>query len=150
VSTDLSLQGRAERGAVAQRHAREREQALRADDVRRTIRLGVEAAVRSLRSRRVQLRTTETAAQRYGVVVANERTKYQLGTGTLFDVILAEDRRTRTLQEHVAARVRYAQAVVLLRYRTGTLLDASGPGLRTDSRRLSTIPAADESCRSDR
>jgi outer membrane protein TolC len=136
LSTDLSLQGRAERGAVARTQAARREQALRLADARRSVRLSVATAVQSLRSRRAQLRAARAAARRYARVLANEGTKYRLGTGTLFDVILAEDRRTRSLRQVAAAQLAHAAAVTRLRFETGTL--EAGTATR--------LPAGEERC----
>lgn len=150
LSTDLSVRGRAERGQAAQRVAQQQSQNHRVAEARRRVEVGVVTAVRSLRSRRERLRTAREAARRYRRVVTNERTKYRLGTGTLFDVILAEDRRTQALRQEVTARTAYARALARLRFETGTLLPPEAPFGRVDAERLTTVPDGRDECRGAR
>jgi len=150
LSTDLSLRGRAERGRAAQRAAQQQSQAHRVAEARRVVDIGVVAAVRSLQSRRERLQEAREAARRYRRVVTNERTKYRLGTGTLLDVILAEDRRTQALRQEGTARTDYARALARLRFETGTLLPPEAPVGRVDAGRLTTAPDGTERCRGAR
>jgi outer membrane protein TolC len=58
----------------------------------------------------------------YKTAVEHERKKLLLGMSTLFDITILEDRLTNALLNEVATRSRYSQALVRLRYETGTLV----------------------------
>jgi outer membrane protein len=71
-----------------------------------------------------------------------EKSKFQLGVSTLFDVIQAEDALTSALLGEIQSQRNYAVAIVSLRYQSGTLVagdEGEAPGT-VDAAGLQTPP----------
>lgn len=147
LSSDLSFRNRSARGLVAQRTAAYQQRLIAGRDLKRTISVNVETAFSALRSSIQQLAKSQKAVQLYRSVVENEKKKFRLGMSTLFDVILAEDRLTGALKGHVQSRLRHAEALVRLRFETGTLLMFKGGEIVVREKRFTTVPAGNVSQR---
>lgn len=130
---------RAARGAVAQQEASYRQRRIETLDLHRRIGSGVVVAASLLESTVAELEKAREAVARYRTAVENEQKKLQLGMSTLFDMTLVEDRLTNARLSEVSAHARYAQALVRLRYETGTLLDATR-GLAAQAAAVTTVP----------
>jgi outer membrane protein len=80
------------------------------------------------------------AAQLYGTAVEDERQKLQLGLSTIIDLVLIEDRLTRSLLEDISATLSYAAALARLRFETGTIVSGDAAGFRVTADALTTVP----------
>lgn len=98
------------------------------EDLTRQIRSGVAVVVAALHRSIEEVARTSEAVALYQTAVAHEQKKVQLGMATLFDVTLVEERLTTALLNELAARSRYAQALVRLRHETGTLVQQHPSG----------------------
>ncbi|HEX2209033.1 MAG TPA: TolC family protein [Longimicrobium sp.] len=107
--------------------AEERQAELAYAELRRRVSLDAAAALETLRSAAEELNQFAEAARLHAAAVESEQRRFQLGTGTIFDIIHAEDGRTTATLEEIDARARYAAALARLRYETGTLA-AAAPG----------------------
>jgi outer membrane protein TolC len=73
-----------------------------------------------------QLAEAREAMRRYEAAVASERQRFQLGTSTLFDVILAEDGLTAASLSEIDARLRLAIGIARVGFESGTLVRSDG------------------------
>jgi len=64
--------------------------------------------------------------------VLTEQEKFRLGLATLFDAILTADSLANARLRLTDARLRFAAALVQLRFETGTLLGAGGAAAGPD------------------
>lgn len=96
--------------------------------LQREIAVGVRVAVEGVRQSSLSAAESEMAVALHRTAVGNERLKYSLGTSTLLDVLLAEDGLTGAMLDEVAAQTTYLQAIVTLRFETGTLIAGSPDG----------------------
>lgn len=115
------------RGQLARVEAARRQTQIQIDDLARTIRSAVVVAQDDLANSAVRVRLLGEAGALYGTAVDDERAKLQLGLSTIIDVVLLEDRLTRSLLDEIAARQRYASALARLRFETGTIVAGTGP-----------------------
>lgn len=72
--------------------------------------------------------------------VENELKKLRAGSSTLIDVISQRDRLTSVQQQEISARLALAQALVTLRFQSGTLLGEEDEVQRLDAARLTSLP----------
>jgi hypothetical protein len=86
------------------------------------------------------VRLLREAAGLYGSAVEDERQKLQLGLSTIIDLVLIEDRLTRTLLDEVSAMLSYAEALARLRFETGTLISGDAPWFQATTDALMTVP----------
>ncbi len=115
------VSNRRARGMLERQDAAWRQAQIARDDLERRIHSGLKVASEQLRSSIAELAKVEEAVELYAAAVENERKKLQLGMSTQFDLILVEERLRNSLLARVAARVRYAGAIVRLRFEAGTL-----------------------------
>ncbi len=127
------------RGEVARQEATYRQRRLVAEDLERRVSSGVAVAAEMLGSSAAEMAKAREAVRLYRKAVENEKKKLQLGMSTLFDVTLVEDRLTNALLGQVSAQGRAAQALALLRFETGTLIEAEGD-LGAQIEALRTVP----------
>lgn len=119
--------GRSAASAARQQRVVEEEQAaLSARDLERTIVLAVRSSAQTLRHRAEETRLSYQALLLSRAAVDGERQKYQLGTSTLFDVILAADNLTSAELGWINAQQRYEMAVAELLDKLGAPLGKVG------------------------
>ena len=80
------------------------------------------------------------AVRLYRSAVASEQQKLRLGMSTFFDVLFVEDELSNALLSEVSAQARYAEALVRLRFETGTLLPDEGCPPARLAARLHVLP----------
>ena len=100
----------------------------------------VHAAVAELRRATAALLESRKAVELYREAVANERLKYEFGTATIMDVLLAEDALTVATLDEVARQLAQARAVVRLRFETGLLVERSREGVVVNVHAPEPIP----------
>jgi hypothetical protein len=101
---------------------------IRRRDLQAAIGANVELAAQTLQRAAVLLQDTRQAVSRYAVALRNERTKRDLGTATLIDVLNIEDRYNNALTGVVLREQAFANAIAQWRFETGLLVTALGDG----------------------
>ena len=120
-----------------------RQAQIRTQDLTRTIRSAVAVAYNDLRQSVEQVRNSREASSYYESAVEDERQKQQLGRSTVIDLLNTEDRLTRTRLDLLSAQQGYANALVSLRFQTGTLVQGDGLDA-VDLQHLTTVPPQDQ------
>ncbi|MES2581872.1 MAG: TolC family protein [Pseudomonadota bacterium] len=87
---------------------------------------GVENAVAGYNRSVQQLAESQYTVDLYTKIVENEKTKLQLGSATLLDLVNVESQRQDALLNHISQRAAYASAIAALRYQIGELI-SDGP-----------------------
>lgn len=116
------------RGLLLQRESLTEQTRIRIRDLARTIGSGILVAVNNLEQSLAQLEKAEVATFNYQLAVTNEWQKAQIGTSTIINVITTADRYADAQINRIAARSRYASALVQLRFETGTLVSPANAG----------------------
>ncbi len=116
-----------QKGKLEQAAATFRQRAITARDLERSIKAGVVRELASLREAARQLGRIEEAVALHRQAVDNEMEKLRMGSATVIDTILTEQRYVEAQLQLIAARRQVAQLLARLRYETGTLI-ATGDG----------------------
>lgn len=138
LSYSLPVGNRTARGGVAQQASTYGQQITLTQDLDRVIHSSVLVALKALERSIYELKSAEAAVALYRTAIANEKKKFQMGLATLLDVINVEDRLTDVMLSHVAGQQRYANALVQIRYETGTLVYPNEQAVHRE--RLTTLP----------
>jgi outer membrane protein TolC len=101
----------------------------------------VPTALDGVRRSAAQLEGARRSVELFERAVSNEEKKLQAGSSTLIDVISQRDRLTAARQSEVTAALNLAQALLELRFQTGTLLPESGEAEGERRARLLTLPS---------
>ena len=129
---------RAVRGRALGRAALYRTAVVAADDLVRRIEANVLLAIEARDNAAREALAAHESVRLSERSVRTEQEKFQLGLGTLFDAILAEDSLTNARLRLTDARLRLAAARVRLRFETGTLLDVTGRTVSVDPDRITS------------
>jgi outer membrane protein TolC len=141
---DLSwpLANNLQRGLLVQRAAQDEQNAITTQDLERTIKANIVLAVESLRETVQQCHEYAEAVEHYRRSVDSEVERLRLGTSTLIDTILTEQRLTDALLALVDGRLAYAQLLAQLRFEAGTLvLETPEQGFSVDRGALTVPPS---------
>jgi len=128
------------KGLLGRTDALRRQTGIQIDDLARTVHSNILVAGRALASSAARVRAISEAAEVYRSAVADEREKMQLGLSTIIDLVLIEDRLTRSLLDEIGARAAYAQALARLRFETGVLVTGTAADLRVHPDALTAAP----------
>ena len=130
-------------GRLVRSESAVRQAQIRNLDLARTIRSEVAVAYNDLRQSTEQVRNSREASSYYESAVEDERQKQSLGRSTVIDLLNTQDRLTRTQLNLLSAQQDFANALVMLRFQTGTLV--LGDGLdAVDQQSLTTVPSRDQ------
>ena len=140
VATNRAARGRAMVGAASHRAS-----VAAVDDLVRRIEASVLVAIEALDNAVQEALAAEEAVRLSGRTVLTEQEKFRLGLATLFDAILAEDSLTNARLQRTTARLRFAAALLRLRFETGTLLDLAAGAVSVDAIRIGSFGV--EECR---
>jgi outer membrane protein len=140
IGFDWPFANNAARGLTLQQKAQLKQASIQASDLARTIQSSVALAIAQLRAAREALRQAQSADSLYRVSLRNEREKFQLGQNTVIDLLAFEDRLDNASTSLIGAQQLYSNAVVALRFQTGTLVDVSGPNFEVPAGNLRTLP----------
>ena len=141
LSYSLPVGNRTAQGGVAQQASLYRQQTTLTHDLDRVIHSSVLVALKALERSIYELKSADAAVALYRTAVDNEKKKFQMGLATLIDVINVEDRLTDVILSHIAGQQRYANALVQIRYETGTLIYPNEEVV--SPQRLTTVPDKD-------
>ncbi len=117
-----------QKGKLEQAAATFRQRAITARDLERSIKAGVVRELTSLREAARQLARIEEAVELHRQAVDNEMEKLRMGTATVIDTILTEQRYVDAQLQLIAARQQVARLLARLRYETGTLVTTGDAG----------------------
>lgn len=140
VAVSRAQENNVARGQLARTEAARRQTQIQIDDLSRSIRSGVVVAQDDLARSAERVRLLREAAGLYATAVEDEREKLQLGLSTIIDLVLIEDRLTRSLLDEIAASLRYASALARLRFETGTIVGGGAAAFEVTADTLTTVP----------
>lgn len=137
---DWPVQNNSAQGLLVQQEAVLQQLTIQIHDLARRISSGVAVAIADLRNSSAELQKSQEAIRLFQITVDNEKQKLRLGTSTLIDVISFEDRLTDALRQNISEYLRYANALVHLRFETGTLLTIEQQEHLIGMEELITVP----------
>jgi outer membrane protein TolC len=130
------------RGQAARADAALASTALAQRETERRVQMGVAVAVEAVRQ---AARVLAEAQRALGIVreaVTNEQRRFQLGSSTAFDIVLAEDNLTSALLAEANAQQTYAAGLARLHHEAGTLVQRRAGVLSADPARILRLPDA--------
>jgi outer membrane protein len=130
----------AAKGLAAQKKASRRQAELQALDLDRTIRSGVAVALEAVIRHSAGLKKAREAVALYQKSITNEATKYKLGMSTIIDVITTANHLDQAKLTEVTNHLNYANAIIALRYETGTILVKEKDQYRVEKKSLLQVP----------
>ena len=130
----------AAKGLSAQKKASRRQAELQVSDLDRIIRSGVAVALEAVILHSAGLKKAREAVALYQKSITNEATKYKLGMSTIIDVITTANLLDQAKLTEVTNHLNYANAIIALRYETGTILVKEKDQCRVEKRSLLQIP----------
>jgi outer membrane protein len=131
---------RTARGRLASTEATADEAGIAAAELSRRISSDVTVAVSDLNLSRERVGSSREASGLYRSAVDDEKQKLQLGLGTVIDLVVTEEHLTETLLDELSAWLAYANALIRLRFETGSLVSAEGSEEQLDLETLTTVP----------
>ena len=131
---------RAAQGRLAENQSLFRQYTIILADLERTAAAQVAIALNGVVQSAARASAATESTRLYREALASERQRLSLGLNTVLDVITTEDRLNESLIEALAASLDFAQAVARLRFETGTLEGAAGPGYEITLKSLVTPP----------
>lgn len=137
------LGNNAAEGSAAQKLARKRQAHIQSTDLDRKIRSNVLVTLEALSRYRAALKKAREAVAFYRRGYADENLRFRMGMSTIIDLITVQNRLSTAMVTEVDSQVDYANAVIRLRYETGTLLIKEKDRYRVEMKRLIHIPDAD-------
>lgn len=127
-------------GRYLQQQALHRRQMISTRDLRRVTQAEIVTLLLDIDLAAEQVRQSQTLLDLYDGLLQAEIEKLQLGSSTLIDVLLTEQRLTQVALQYVSARYDYAVLLSRLRFATGTLVERNEEGYLVDRASLMTLP----------
>lgn len=141
ITFSFPLQNRAAAGAVKQAAGTLKQADLNAEIVARNISQSVGVAVEQVRAASLEVQQSSSAVGEFETSLAGARQKYNMGFGSIVEILTIEDRLTSVENAQIQAELDYALALTQLRFATGTLVDCSPSTVHIASRAFVTLPA---------
>lgn len=110
------------KGRFIQNEVAYKDQEIANRDLQRNIDLNVSIAMNNLDNSILILQKALESLEFYQEVFSNEQVKFQNGLTTLLNLILFQERLTFAQLDYIQAQQQFANAIINLRYETGTLL----------------------------
>jgi outer membrane protein TolC len=140
VNYKLPVNNRAAQGIVQQRLAEIERIRLEKQALLDNVFSSIEVRLSGFNAAARQLKQAEYQVEIQRDVFANEKKKYGYGLTTLLDLFTSETQLTSAQLSEVNARRNLAQALIRVRFETGTLLDGATESQVVDNARLVTLP----------
>lgn len=128
-------------GRFGQREASQRQAAIDAGDLGRTIALNVERLSRSLALAAERLNRARDSVNAYDKTIEAEQSKLKAGDSTLIDTILTEQQTTAARLSLVSAQQEYATTLARLLFETGLILERQDGMAKVSAEGLVGVPA---------
>ncbi len=129
-----------EKGTLRERLSREAQARYAEVQLEREIYSGVIRALENLRTASLTLEESNKAQLLFQKSLELEAQKLQLGQATIIDVINLQERLTQAELELTQAQLQYVNAIVELRFQTGTLLNLQEDMFQLNQDALTTLP----------
>lgn len=110
------------------------------DNLNRNIELNISNALNNLNNSVLVLEKAKEALNNYKEAFANEQVKFQTGLTTILSLILFQERLTTSELQYLYAYQQFANAIIILRHETGTLVSQEKNGFTVDPRAFYIIP----------
>jgi outer membrane protein len=130
------------KGNAAQKLAQKHQKRYQVDDLDRTIRSNVLVTLRALNRYSASLQKSRQSVAFYRRGYADEKVRFRMGVSTVIDLITVQNRLSSALLTEVDNQLAYANAVIRLRYETGTILVQKNDKYQVELKRLMFLPAA--------
>ncbi len=130
----------AAQGQILQQTATLEQIRLQKEALMSNIQSSIEVSLNSLRNAADQLKHVKAEVKIQQEVYDNEKKKYRVGMATLLDLFINLDQLTIDQSNEVNARLNLAQALIQVRFQTGTLLNPDIENQTLDYSRLVTVP----------
>jgi outer membrane protein len=124
---------------VAQAATRQAQQ--RVTDLERTVRAAVVASTSALRQSVERWKSAATSVDEFQQALDGQRERLRLGMASVVEILTVEDRLTNALMLLAEAQLAYPQALLQLRFATGTLVAPDQPAESIDPRLLIQMPS---------
>lgn len=142
LNVEYPIGNNVQRGLLMQAQAGYDQRTISLTDLERTIRANIAQEYASLVEVAAQARESQNAINYYQQLVDAEFEKLRLGSSTLIDTLLTEQRRTEAALSFVSARQQYAQLLAQLRFETGSIVIPDVEGSRITPENLTQLPVA--------
>jgi outer membrane protein TolC len=136
----LPASGYERRGAILQREAAAEQARIELDALHLRVAGDVRTQLDALRAAIVQLDTANQQQQLQTKIYENEKRSYQAGLSSLMDLFAIESQLSVYQVEWVQAQRNFAQAVILFRYQTASLVPTDRDGGSLHAITLTTLP----------
>jgi outer membrane protein len=113
------------------------------DNLQRNVELNISNSVNNLNNSVLALKKAEEALGYYKEAFNNEQVKFQTGLTTILNLILFQERLTSAELRYLQAYQQFANAIIILRHETGTLVNPEGNGFSIDRKAFYSIPDTD-------
>lgn len=130
----------ATQGRILQKDAIYRKDKIALEDISRNIGASIAMALSTMKNIITEADRIRQSIRMYETALKNERKKVLLGSSTFLDLIVVEDRLQEAIQNEVAARFRYAEALAQFRFETGQLLSGEGDQAYVRMEDLTSLP----------
>jgi len=140
-SLTFTLPTGSRRASLLQQEAIYEQSELSRVDLQRRIKSDVKVAVSDVRRNIARLQEVQNALAMYQSAVESEQKKLQQNLSTIIDLIFVEDRLTSSYLNELTARQQLANAIVYLRFQTGTLIEATADSPEINIENLITLPS---------
>lgn len=134
------IQSNSDRGRLMQRQADYSQKKLQGDDLSRNVRINIAVSVDAIHRGMEALRSQYAACEYYQSVLKTEKRKYDLGSSTLLDIIIYQDRLTAATLNRIASQQSVALAIARLRLETATITTPSDGAQRVTMENLLSAP----------
>jgi outer membrane protein len=141
LTLSVPFRNRAAAGNVLQTQSALKQADLTVESVAQDIAQSVGVALEGVRSAALRVQQSETAVREFETSLAGARQKYQLGFGSIVEILTIEDRLTGALAARIQARLDYALALTQFRYSTGTLFEIGQSTQFVPDTVLMTLPS---------
>lgn len=128
------------RGAVIEAQALYERQRVETEAFERRLRVDVATAAEALRLMANMAESASRAVSLNLEGVGHQRSLYQLGMATIFDLLRAEDALTIAQLALISTHQSYSEAILSLRFQTATLVEASEGEFKVDTAGFTTFP----------
>jgi outer membrane protein TolC len=113
-------------GRLQQRFAQFRQSTIASENLSRTIGTAITAALDTAMKTAAETRRLRQSVALYEKALANEQKKVRMGLSTFLDIIVVEDLLGNAIQREISTRLRYAEALVRIRFEAGILVAGEG------------------------
>lgn len=110
------------------------------ENLHRNIELNISKAINNLDNSVIVLEKAKEALVSYTEVYNNEQVKFQTGLTTILNLILFQERLTSSELQYLQAYQAFANAIIIIRHETGTLIAQGDKGFTLNQEVFYTIP----------